>query len=371
MCGISNDPFLEGFSDNNKVRLLMAFAQAIRECYWSKSTKGYEFLVSSTCKTAVHNVAKAFTASGRLDPRFDLSGNTVPFLQRLFRGYSNNDPGTEQQKAIPWPLIQEMCARPCPRDSPLDIFAKLMLLAFFFAMRSCEYLKVDKAEERRTMPLRKRNFVFMKNHTVLPHSSLLLEHADSVTIYFEFQKHDLRNDSVTQSKTGHLRDCPVKTAAAVIRRMQRQGMGDDDFIHTFLHEKTRRKTAFTAKVARTMLRDFIGSIAYGNFGLTPAEIGLHSMRSSSAMAMYLHKVPVYTIMLLGRWSSDAFLRYIRRQVETFGQDVSRKMIDTEMFYHVPNPDFNDPRTHNPHAATSTAGMGSNGPAYVTAFAVWA
>jgi hypothetical protein len=117
--------------------------------------------------------------------------------------------------------------------------------------------------------------------------------------------------------------------------------------------------------------DFIASVAHGNFGLTPDEIGLHSMRSSSAMAMYLHKVPVYTIMLLGRWSSDAFLRYIRKQVDNFGQDVSKKMIDTDMFYHVPNPDFNDPRTHNPHAATFTAGMGSNGPAYVAAFAVWA
>ena len=46
------------------------------------------------------------------------------------------------------------------------------------------------------------------------------------------------------------------------------------------------------------------------------------------MAMYLNEVPVYTIMLIGRWSSDAFLRYIRRQVQQFSAGVSARMIRT-------------------------------------------
>jgi hypothetical protein len=47
------------------------------------------------------------------------------------------------------------------------------------------------------------------------------------------------------------------------------------------------------------------------------------------MAIYLASVPVYTIMLLGRWSSDAFLRYIRHQVKEFSKGVSQKMITNE------------------------------------------
>jgi hypothetical protein len=42
------------------------------------------------------------------------------------------------------------------------------------------------------------------------------------------------------------------------------------------------------------------------------------------MAMFLAKVPVYTIMLLGRWSSDDFLRYIRKQVKEFSKGISKK-----------------------------------------------
>ncbi len=44
------------------------------------------------------------------------------------------------------------------------------------------------------------------------------------------------------------------------------------------------------------------------------------------MAMYLGKCPVYTVMLIGRWSSDAFLRYIQKQVMEFSHNVSKKML---------------------------------------------
>jgi len=50
------------------------------------------------------------------------------------------------------------------------------------------------------------------------------------------------------------------------------------------------------------------------------------------MAMYLGGDPVFTIMLLGRWSSEAFLRHIRKQVQEFSKGVSQRMITNENFY---------------------------------------
>ncbi len=41
-------------------------------------------------------------------------------------------------------------------------------------------------------------------------------------------------------------------------------------------------------------------------GSNADQIGLHSARSGAAMAMVLARVPVFTVILLGRWSSDAF-----------------------------------------------------------------
>ena len=65
------------------------------------------------------------------------------------------------------------------------------------------------------------------------------------------------------------------------------------------------------------------------------------------MAMYLTQTPVYTIMLIGRWSSDAFLRYIRTQVQDFARGVSRNMVQSEDFFTVPSSaSLEDPRTSN-------------------------
>jgi len=76
---------------------------------------------------------------------------------------------------------------------------------------------------------------------------------------------------------------------------------------------------------------------------TAKEIGLHSARSGAAMAMYLARVPVFTIMLLGRWSSDAFLRYIRKQVKEFSTGISAKMVQHDHFFTVPSTSKDDPR----------------------------
>ena len=50
-----------------------------------------------------------------------------------------------------------------------------------------------------------------------------------------------------------------------------------------------------------------------------------------AMAMFLSGIPVVIIMRVGRWSSDAFLEYIRDQVESFTAEVSKKMITCQEF----------------------------------------
>ena len=51
--------------------------------------------------------------------------------------------------------------------------------------------------------------------------------------------------------------------------------------------------------------------------------------------MALDKIEVYTIKLIGRWKSDAFLCYIRKQVKEFTFDVSTQMIRNKHFSHIP------------------------------------
>ena len=54
------------------------------------------------------------------------------------------------------------------------------------------------------------------------------------------------------------------------------------------------------------LRDAVRAIREDKLGFKSEQVGTHSQRSGAAMALYLWEFPVYTIMMIGRWSSDAF-----------------------------------------------------------------
>jgi len=212
--------------------------------------------------------------------------------------------------------------------------------------------------------------VFRKDGRILPHLLPRLLLADTIAITFEYQKRDERNNTVTQWRTGNRTYCPVVVSAAVVRRLEAMGASESDFIYKFKGDNGRSR-AFDSATALRMLRGFISSVDFKGLGLDPKRIGIHSLCLLAAMAMYLNGVPVYTIMLLGHWSSDACLRYIRKQVES-GSGVSSKMIVTSRFLHVSHSaNLEDPRTsRNPASFTANMGMGSGGNINRNAFSVW-
>lgn len=98
-----------------------------------------------------------------------------------------------------------------------------------------------------------------------------------------------------------------------------------------------------------VLRAVVRYFRKDNLGFADNKVGTHSIRSSATMLMYLNSVPVYTIMLASRWSSEAFLLYIRKQVLSFTKGISNRMLLTEEFYTAPDNnavDREDPRILN-------------------------
>ena len=67
--------------------------------------------------------------------------------------------------------------------------------------------------------------------------------------------------------------------------------------------------------AREILMDIwrsVDAIGVNEIGFTSADVGTHSVRVSLAMIMYLSREPIYTIMLISRWNSGAFLTYTEK-----------------------------------------------------------
>ena len=58
-----------------------------------------------------------------------------------------------------------------------------------------------------------------------------------------------------------------------------------------------------------VLRAAVEAIGENKPGFKSSEIGTRSIRSGAAIAMFLDEIPVYTMLMIGHWSSDAFLKH--------------------------------------------------------------
>jgi hypothetical protein len=108
----------------------------------------------------------------------------------------------------------------------------------------------------------------------------------------------------------------------------------------------------TFLISSSYLRDqirhsftFMGGSVTFDFDAT--QIGTQSVRSGAAMALSLMDSSTARIMILERWSSDAFLIYTRPQVLEWSNSISNDMIHNDSFFDatdVPQADTDDSRT---------------------------
>jgi hypothetical protein len=176
---------------------------------------------------------------------------------------------------------------------------------------------------------------FKKGHQFIPiigSSQQVLETADIIILTFEFQKNDWRNHTVHMYRTDDNLLCPVKAGAKVATRvLSIPGASKmDTKICKFKNDNGTISEINSAQVL-PHLRAIIRLMGESNLGFKPEDTGLHGIRSGGAMAMFLANVSEVIIQRVGRWSSNAFLEYIREQVDSFTYGVSKKMLQNEHF----------------------------------------
>ena len=300
-------------------------------------------MASGSIKSTINNVVASFRREGRPNPTRDGDGQLAWILSRQYRAYKNFDPKESHEKAIPSCILIRIAQNQTSETT--RAISQLIIGAFFFACRSCEYLRVTNPAGMRTKQLTLSNIAFFKNGTRLHHiaDAQQLHSADSVSITFETQKNDRKFDTVTQWRTSHNFLCPVKQWASIVTRIYSyNGTNTNTPVSTVLRHN--RLDNISPREVILSLQDAVVAHGEDDLRIYRHEIGTHSIRSGAAMAMYLGGVPVFAIMMIGRWSSDAFMRYIRKQIEEFTFDVSSRMLTMQHFRHVPNHSTRNPQT---------------------------
>ncbi len=203
-------------------------------------------------------------------------------------------------------------------------------------MRSCEYLKVPRTEDRKTKTLCLRNIRFFKQGKEIPNNSKLCLEAHIVSITFEDQKNREKFDTVNLHRSNDKLLCPVRSwGNTTLRIHSYPGSTMDTQVNTF--SANNKIYHFSSQDVIKLLRDGgVKNFGEDTLGFTAEEVGTHSIRAGGAMAMYLAGIVPFTIQIIGRWKSTSFLEYIRKQVQQFTENISDQMVREEHFTHIPS-----------------------------------
>jgi hypothetical protein len=245
-------------------------------------------------------------------------------------------------------------------DTKAAVIAEIAIVAYFYAMRSCEITATP--TPGRTKITRLRGVTFRDaSHQEIPHTEPRISSACRVTVTFENQKNGLKMDRRTHERTGDPVMCPVLRLSSLIKRI----LAADDKAEPDTPVSTIWSTGSRGIVTSEELRLHLRSACtkgggVGTFGYGESDIGTRSLRSGAAMGLFLMNHPVAKIMILGRWSSDAFLDYIRPQVlEWTNQLLSRDMIQNDSFFDAADSRRvipSDPRTRTKAGAPLANGL---------------
>jgi hypothetical protein len=283
---------------------------------------------------AISHVAATFRSHGYPNLSHDKHGNLDWNLSRQYRAYKISDPKKNQQKAILFSVLSLIAQVQTTETQKAT--AQLTIATFFFACRSCKYLKLKNSQDKKTNTLTLKNIAFYKDDNQIPHSLVsALTTADRVSIMFIMQKNGRKLDTITQWKTGNNVVCPVIQWAAIVKWISRYkgALPTTPVSAIWLNNQISH---VTSKIIEHALQDAVVAMGETKLCIKKHEIGSHSIQLGAVMAMYLGGVPVFTIMMIGRWGSNAFMKYIQKQIEEFTFNVLSKMLTMQHFHYAPN-----------------------------------
>ena len=301
----------------------------------------------------MHNIRTTFRSHFRNDPGLEQSGTPSLALARQLNGYHTEDPAEKHEKALPVRVFRHLYEKGlCPIDTAIG---ELTTMALFFAMRSCEYSSVPVPGKTKLITLQDIDF-YAKSKKLHPTHDDIAS-ATSVSITFRNQKNGKKNAVITQHRN-ESNLCPVKAIAKITSRiLSYPDCSLNSPVNTIRTNKTTYHISSTMVLNR--IRDVVKGFGPDDLGFLASETGTHSIRSSTAMQLHINKVDTYQIMLIGRWSSDAFLRYIRPQILEFSEGLSSIMVEKE-FFTLPEPQLahpDDPLTRNPAPSATASSAG--------------
>ena len=132
-------------------------------------------------------------------------------------------------------------------------------------------------------------------------------------------------------KSGDTDLCPLISRATKFQRVNIVPKSSNESEVCLFYDDRKKTSLLRADHVRSKIWAIVVLIEEDVLSHNKDNIGLHFIPSGGAIAMFLSVISAIIIMRVGSWSSEAFLEYIRKQVESFTFGVSRRMLKFEEF----------------------------------------
>jgi hypothetical protein len=231
-------------------------------------------------------------------------------------------------------MVQLVISDPNATNSKKAIM-DLIIIAYYFLMRPGEYCHStgeDSSHPFHTDEIelwqgqRKLDLATASAHELLTATFCMLEFTD--------QKNANRGEKVGHATSGDNIFCPVRALARRVIHLRLNGAPPHTPIHCYYEQFRGRQLRVPASSINLLLRHSATLL-----GLDPADITVKALRATGAMSLITARIDSNLIRLLGRWQSDAMLRYLHVQAVPVMQNFARAMNLHGQLQALPDADY--------------------------------
>jgi hypothetical protein len=295
---------------------------------------------ADTVAAALQAVGKGLTQLGFDDPRLTTQGSKIyhPLLHDFLEALRKQDDPSERAHPANITIISNMAAIP---QGPLGFrhqaVHRLAILGFFWLLRPAEYL--DGAGETRSQSFRLCDVSFEVDGTTIPATDASLNDVDvnrytRASLTFTDQKNAVKGEVIAHAATSDPILCPCKVLARICANLRGNNADATTPLHTYYDPhglaRTVQPTHMTLALRRAArLHSSTDHIADG-------LLSARSLRPGGATALLCANIATDTIQLLGRWKSDAMMRYLRVAALAHTTPLAQAMLDAGAYTFAPN-----------------------------------
>lgn len=318
-----------------KLCYLLVFASHRRN---TRTGRGGKPIRSKTISASLQHVGKGITLMGDPDPRLATPGvpKFHPLLDDYLKALEREDDPQSRAHPANITIVRNLTTVQPPTAHSQHV-ALLCIVGFYWLLRPAEYLSGQGQGRSEAFKLGDASFEIdgkIYNATDASLNDVDVNRIQRASLTFADQKNAVKGEQITHAANLDPVLCPCKALARICAHLRAHGASPRAAIYYYYNASGRRQRV-TPEHVTAALRSSASKLQ-DTTGISPALLSARSLRPGGATALLCANVDPNIIQLLGRWQSDAMLRYLRVAALAQSTNLSQQMLVAGAYTFAPN-----------------------------------